>query len=144
MQQERTKVAVDAMGGDNAPAELVKGAVDAVNGRSDIKVLLVGQQDVVNKELEKYTYPKEHRGRTCGGSDRDGRAAGERDPQEEAVVYCSRYEYGETEGSRCFRISRKFRCDSCRRTGDRRKNPWNRTSAACTVNSDRERCVPSD
>ena len=59
MQQERTKVAVDAMGGDNAPAELVKGAVDAVNGRSDIKVLLVGQQDVVNKELEKYTYPKE-------------------------------------------------------------------------------------
>ena len=59
MQQEITKVAVDAMGGDNAPAELVKGAVDAVNGRSDIKVLLVGQQDVVNKELEKYTYPKE-------------------------------------------------------------------------------------
>ena len=31
MQQEITKVAVDAMGGDNAPAELIKGAVDAVN-----------------------------------------------------------------------------------------------------------------
>ena len=33
MQQEITRVALDAMGGDNAPGELVKGAVDAVNGR---------------------------------------------------------------------------------------------------------------
>ncbi|MFQ8776317.1 MAG: hypothetical protein ACLR78_00900 [Roseburia sp.] len=53
------EVALDAMGGDNAPGELVKGAVDAVNGRSDIKVLLVGQQDVVEKELKQYSYPKE-------------------------------------------------------------------------------------
>ena len=59
MQQEITRVALDAMGGDNAPGELVKGAVDAVNGRSDIKVLLVGQQDVVKKELKQYSYPKE-------------------------------------------------------------------------------------
>ena len=59
MQQEITRVALDAMGGDNAPGELVKGAVDAVNGRSDIKVLLVGQQDVVEKELKQYSYPKE-------------------------------------------------------------------------------------
>ncbi len=28
--QTITKVALDAMGGDNAPAEIVKGAVDAV------------------------------------------------------------------------------------------------------------------
>ena len=28
---EMTRVAVDAMGGDNAPAEIVKGAVEAVN-----------------------------------------------------------------------------------------------------------------
>ena len=28
---EMTKVAVDAMGGDNAPAEIVKGAIEAVN-----------------------------------------------------------------------------------------------------------------
>ena len=57
--QEITRVAVDAMGGDNAPAELVKGAVNAVKGRSDIKVLLVGQQDAVKQELDKYDYPKE-------------------------------------------------------------------------------------
>ena len=29
--QTITKVALDAMGGDNAPAEIVKGAVDAVD-----------------------------------------------------------------------------------------------------------------
>ena len=51
-------VAVDAMGGDNAPGEIVKGAVEAVNKRSDIHVLLVGQEEVVKKELSSYTYPK--------------------------------------------------------------------------------------
>lgn len=50
------KVAVDAMGGDNAPFEIVKGAVDAVSRRSDIQVLLVGQEDVVKQELEKHAY----------------------------------------------------------------------------------------
>ena len=56
---EITRVAVDAMGGDNAPGEIVKGAVDAVNSRGDIKVLLVGQEEVVKKELAQYTYSKE-------------------------------------------------------------------------------------
>ncbi|MBU5472009.1 phosphate acyltransferase PlsX [Roseburia sp. MSJ-14] len=50
------KVAVDAMGGDNAPAEIVKGAIDAVTQRPDIKVYLVGQQDVVKEELAKNSY----------------------------------------------------------------------------------------
>lgn len=57
--QELVRVAVDAMGGDNAPAEIVKGAVDAVNARKDIKVFLVGQEKAVQEELQKYTYPKE-------------------------------------------------------------------------------------
>jgi glycerol-3-phosphate acyltransferase PlsX len=57
--QTITKVALDAMGGDNAPAEVVKGAVDAVSSREDIKVFLVGQQDVVREELAKYSYPEE-------------------------------------------------------------------------------------
>jgi len=52
-------VAVDAMGGDNAPAEIVKGAVEAVAARSDIQVLLVGKQDVVEQELSKHTCPKD-------------------------------------------------------------------------------------
>ena len=57
--QDMIRVAVDAMGGDNAPGEIVKGAVEAVATRNDIKVLLVGQQDVVAEELGKYDYPKE-------------------------------------------------------------------------------------
>lgn len=55
--QTITKVALDAMGGDNAPAEIVKGAVNAVSSREDIKVFLVGQKDVVQEELNKYSYP---------------------------------------------------------------------------------------
>jgi glycerol-3-phosphate acyltransferase PlsX len=57
--QEMVKVAVDAMGGDNAPVEIVKGAVEAVLAREDIFVYLVGRQDIVEAELAKYTYPKE-------------------------------------------------------------------------------------
>jgi glycerol-3-phosphate acyltransferase PlsX len=56
---EYVKVAVDAMGGDNAPVEIVKGAVEAVNDSSKVKVYLVGLEDVVKKELANYTYNKE-------------------------------------------------------------------------------------
>lgn len=56
---ELTKVAVDAMGGDNAPVEIVKGAIEAVNDNSRIKVYLTGRQDVIEKELAQYTYNKE-------------------------------------------------------------------------------------
>ena len=48
------KVAVDAMGGDNAPSEIVKGAVLAVQEDSRIKVFLVGQEEVLKKELAQY------------------------------------------------------------------------------------------
>ena len=57
--EEMVRVAVDAMGGDHAPGELVKGAVDAVTMRKGILVLLVGQTAVIQEELAKYTYPKE-------------------------------------------------------------------------------------
>ena len=56
---ELVNVAVDAMGGDNAPGEIVKGAVDAVNEDKRIKVFLVGQEPAVSKELEKYTFDQE-------------------------------------------------------------------------------------
>lgn len=50
------KVALDAMGGDNAPAEIVKGAVDAVNIQSECFVYLVGRKEMIESELSKYTY----------------------------------------------------------------------------------------
>ena len=53
------KIAVDAMGGDNAPAEIVKGAVEAVNERSELLVCLTGREEAIKRELEKYTYKKE-------------------------------------------------------------------------------------
>ena len=53
------KVAVDAMGGDYAPGEMVAGAVDAVNAQPGIQVLLVGKEDIVNAELSKHTYEKD-------------------------------------------------------------------------------------
>lgn len=57
---EIVKVVVDAMGGDNAPAEPVKGAVEAVTERSDIQVILTGKQEIIKQELEKYpNYPKD-------------------------------------------------------------------------------------
>jgi len=53
---ELVNVAVDAMGGDNAPVEIVKGAIEAANEDKRIKVFLVGREDVVKRELEKYQY----------------------------------------------------------------------------------------
>ncbi len=53
---EITKVALDAMGGDNAPVEMVKGAVDAIQKRKDIKVFLVGKEELIREELKKYSY----------------------------------------------------------------------------------------
>ncbi|MDY2726833.1 MAG: phosphate acyltransferase PlsX, partial [Anaerostipes faecalis] len=57
--EKLVKVALDAMGGDNAPGEIVKGAVDAVNERNNIKVFLVGKSAKIHEELKKYRYKSE-------------------------------------------------------------------------------------
>lgn len=49
-----TRIALDAMGGDNAPGEIVRGGVEAAVGLEDVKVILVGQQDQIEAELAKY------------------------------------------------------------------------------------------
>ena len=56
---EFVKVAVDAMGGDYAPAVPVKAAVDALNEKKQIFIYLAGVEQTVRKELEKYEYPKD-------------------------------------------------------------------------------------
>lgn len=50
------KVALDAMGGDNAPGAIVQGAIDAVAESKEIKVYLVGKESLVKEELAKYKY----------------------------------------------------------------------------------------
>ncbi len=50
-------VAVDAMGGDNAPAEVVRGALRAATER-DIPVLLVGRRELLETELARIEGPE--------------------------------------------------------------------------------------
>ncbi|OGC12440.1 phosphate acyltransferase [candidate division WOR-1 bacterium RIFOXYA12_FULL_52_29] len=47
------RIAIDAMGGDFAPSEIVKGAVQA-SLELPVELILVGKADKINKELSKY------------------------------------------------------------------------------------------
>ena len=49
--QTMIRVAVDAMGGDNAPAEVIKGTVSAVCEDTRVQAILVGKEDVINEHL---------------------------------------------------------------------------------------------
>ena len=55
--KEWIKVAVDAMGGDHAPAEIVKGSIEAVQASPKLIVYLVGRKDAIEAELSQYSYP---------------------------------------------------------------------------------------
>ncbi len=52
------KIAVDAMGGDNAPLEMVKGAVKFVNEYKDSKLFLFGDENKINEILKGLNYDK--------------------------------------------------------------------------------------
>lgn len=57
--RDKIIIAVDAMGGDNAPADIVKGCVQALankNMKDDIHIKLFGFGDIVQMELDKYDY----------------------------------------------------------------------------------------
>ena len=53
---EKTIVALDGMGGDNAPVEIVKGAIDAINSTNNVEVMLFGDEEALNSELSKYKF----------------------------------------------------------------------------------------
>ena len=57
--RENVKVAVDAMGGDNAPGAIIKGVIGAIQLRKDIKIFLVGQEEIIKEELKNYDYNQE-------------------------------------------------------------------------------------
>jgi len=46
-------VVVDAMGGDNAPEEIVKGVVRAMDDDKNLQIILTGDEEQINAELEK-------------------------------------------------------------------------------------------
>ena len=52
-ERKAVRVAVDAMGGDHAPAEVVAGSVEAAR-EDGAHVLLVGDESAVGAELAKY------------------------------------------------------------------------------------------
>lgn len=56
---EKVVIALDAMGGDFAPAETVKGAVEAVHDYPEIKVILVGKEELIKEQLSRYSYKED-------------------------------------------------------------------------------------
>ena len=46
------RVAVDGVGGDYAPKEIVKGCIEASKARKDIEILLIGPRDLLERELQ--------------------------------------------------------------------------------------------
>ncbi|MGI6548978.1 MAG: phosphate acyltransferase PlsX [Syntrophomonadales bacterium] len=53
------RIAVDAMGGDHAPHEIVKGSVKAVETLKDTELILVGDQEVLKEELKRCNWSGE-------------------------------------------------------------------------------------
>ncbi len=56
---EMVRVAVDAMGGDNAPQEIIKGAADALKANKELFIVLLGDEAVLSKQLSETEYPKD-------------------------------------------------------------------------------------
>ncbi|WP_105615898.1 phosphate acyltransferase PlsX [Vallitalea okinawensis] len=50
------RIAVDAMGGDNAPQAVIEGCIMAIKEMPQIEVVLIGDEVKINKELSKYTF----------------------------------------------------------------------------------------
>jgi len=48
-----TKIALDAMGGDHAPGEIVRGALRAAELYPDIEIVLIGDQTLIENEIQK-------------------------------------------------------------------------------------------
>ncbi|WP_142414441.1 phosphate acyltransferase PlsX [Hathewaya massiliensis] len=52
-------IAVDGMGGDNSPQEVVKGCIEASKEDNSLKVIITGPSDRIHEELNKYKYDKD-------------------------------------------------------------------------------------
>lgn len=52
------KIVIDAMGGDNAPREIIKGAIGALQQRGGFSIVFTGNEEVITKELSLYSYDK--------------------------------------------------------------------------------------
>ncbi len=53
------KIAIDGMGGDNAPIAVIDGVIQALKEFDNIELYITGPEEILNSELAKYTYPKD-------------------------------------------------------------------------------------
>jgi len=53
------KIAMDGMGGDNAPAAVIEGIIQALEEYKDIEMYITGPEKEINEELSKYNYEKD-------------------------------------------------------------------------------------
>ena len=51
------RIALDAMGGDHAPAVTIEGAIESVNSFEDIDIILVGDETALTRELDSKRFP---------------------------------------------------------------------------------------
>lgn len=92
-----SRIALDAMGGDHAPAETVAGGVAAAREGAD--VLLVGDESTIRTELDKHavSLPVHHASEVVGMGDDPARAL--REKPASSVAVCARLvESGEAAG----------------------------------------------
>ncbi len=73
------RLAVDAMGGDHAPREIVLGAAGALHAKPDLHIILVGHLGQIREILAGTSYPEErlelrHAGEVIHGGDNPGLA----------------------------------------------------------------------
>lgn len=50
------KIAIDGMGGDNAPKAVIEGIIQAIGEYSDIEFYITGPKELINEELSKLKY----------------------------------------------------------------------------------------
>ena len=53
------RIAIDAMGGDNAPVAVIDGAIQALKEYDNIELYITGPKEIINSQLDKYTYSKD-------------------------------------------------------------------------------------
>ncbi|CAI3683127.1 Fatty acid/phospholipid synthesis protein [Clostridium neonatale] len=53
------KIAIDGMGGDNAPAAVIEGIIQALEEYKNIEMYITGPEKEINEELSKYNYEKD-------------------------------------------------------------------------------------
>ena len=49
--EKPTKIALDAMGGDHAPGEIIRGALKAAEEYPDIEIAMIGDEQAIKEEL---------------------------------------------------------------------------------------------